>query len=68
MKEGDRYRWLDPYRGGLDEVVCWVISPTCVCDWETRDVRPPGDDLPVREFLLTGRRRHCVLHGEQGMF
>lgn len=60
----DKPEWLDDRRRRLDEVVCWVISPACVCEWRVRD----SLDADAREYVLTVRKRHCVLHGQAGLF
>jgi len=62
MNTNETPDWLDEYRAQIDETVCWVVSPACICEWTQRT-----DEIDTH-FVLTGRRRHCVLHGEHGVF
>lgn len=54
--------WLDDERRHIDEVVAWVLSPACVCQWEART----GDGGEAWHLVV--RRRHCPLHGIAGIF
>ncbi len=62
MKEGDRYPWLDPFRAGLDEVIAFILSPDCVCEWRGRTSEVGFD------WVLDVRNRDCPMHGEAGLF
>jgi hypothetical protein len=50
--------WLDAERAQIDVVYATVISQGCICDWVADD----------KLWRMVERKRHCVYHGERGIF